>query len=131
MSEQDELPCADVLSSRCPSRSVLHHLTGRWGALALAALHRAGTPVRFAELRRRIDGISDRMLSQTLGQLERDGMVTRTVLSTIPPHVDYALSDLGERVTGPLLELIGTVEASMPEVLAAQHHHDSSNNPGQ
>lgn len=129
MSDRDfpeELPCADVFSSRCPSRSVLQHLTGRWGTLTVAALHRGGTPVRFADLRRRIDGISDRMLSQTLGQLERDGMVLRTVHSTIPPHVDYTLTPLGQRITGPLLALIDTVESAMPEVMAAQEHHDAT-----
>ncbi|MDN6246506.1 MAG: helix-turn-helix transcriptional regulator, partial [Corynebacterium casei] len=90
-SPQNEL-CADVFSSMCTSRGALQHLTGRWGSLTMVALLESNSPMRFAELRRKIDGISDRMLSQTLGQLERDGMVNRLVRSSIPPHVDYALT---------------------------------------
>jgi DNA-binding HxlR family transcriptional regulator len=76
------------------------------------------------EIRRRIDGISDRMLSQTLGQLERDGMVERTVRSSIPPHVDYALTPLGLRIAEPLEALIAAVEDALPEVLDAQESYD-------
>lgn len=117
---------ADVLSSRCASRPVLQHLTGRWGALTMVALRLAPEAQRFGEIRRRIDGISDRMLSQTLGQLERDGMVDRTVLSSIPPHVDYALTPLGRRVAEPLEALTRAVEESLPEVLDAQAAYDSA-----
>lgn len=119
-----DLPAPDVFSSACASRETLQHLTGRWGVLTLAALHLADDPMRFAEIRRRIDGISDRMLSQTLTQLERDGLVVRTVHSSIPPHVEYTLTDLGRRVTEPLLTLIGRVEAELPEVLAAREAYD-------
>ncbi|MGD7732289.1 winged helix-turn-helix transcriptional regulator [Propionibacteriaceae bacterium G57] len=91
---QDVPPAADVFSSACSSRDVLQHLTGRWGALAMVALLREDD-LRFGELRRRVGGISDRMLSQTLGQLERDGFVQRTVHSAIPPHVEYSLTPLG------------------------------------
>lgn len=121
-----EMPEANVFSSLCTSRSTLQHLTGRWGALVIAALKIEEESMRFGEIRRRIDGISDRMLSQTLTQLERDGMVERTVHSNIPPHVDYKLTDLGVKVAGPLLTLIETVESSLPTVVQAQEEYDTA-----
>lgn len=125
-SPADDL-AADAFSSRCASRPALQHLTGKWGALTMVALRQAQEPRRFGEIRRRIDGISDRMLSQTLGQLERDGMVERTVRSSIPPHVDYALTPLGRRIAEPLETLIAAVEDALPEVLDAQAAYDRSN----
>lgn len=117
-------PTADVMARACSSRQVLHHVTGRWGALTMVALARCTQPLRFGEIRRCIEGISDRMLSQTLGELERDGLVVRTVRSTIPPHVDYALTPLGRAVAVPLLELVRTIEADLPAVLTARAAHD-------
>jgi DNA-binding HxlR family transcriptional regulator len=96
----------------------MQHLTGRWGALVLAAL--ADGPLRFSGLRRRIDGISDRLLSQTLQHLEADGMVLRDDRGTMPPHVEYSLTDHGRKVTPKLIDLISTLEALMPEVVARQ-----------
>ena len=125
MTEQEQ-PVADVFSAACSSRPVLQHLTGRWGALAMVALDRAEGPVRFGELRRRVEGISDRMLSQTLGQLERDGMVHRTVHSSIPPHVEYTLTELGARVAVPLAELIELLEAELPTVMDAQAAYEAA-----
>ncbi|GAB3812213.1 helix-turn-helix domain-containing protein [Tessaracoccus terricola] len=123
MSVPEEAPVepfeADVFARGCPSRQVLQHLTGRWGVLAIAALRLGDGALRFGEIRRRIDGISDRMLSQTLSQLEHDGMVHRTVRSGIPPHVDYALTPLGAKLAEPLLALIDTLEAELPQVLEA------------
>lgn len=82
--------------------------------------------MRFADIRRRVDGISDRMLSQTLGQLERHGVVLRTVRSSIPPHVDYELTDLGQRVAEPLSALISVIQAELPQVLEAQKGFDDA-----
>ncbi|MDJ1372098.1 winged helix-turn-helix transcriptional regulator [Gulosibacter molinativorax] len=121
-----DLPKADVFSSACDSRAALQHLTGRWGALTVAALQLDDAPMRFGEIRRRIDGISDRMLSQTLGQLERDGMVVRTVHSSIPPNVDYALTDLGKKIAAPMLALIGMLEDELPQVVEAQRAYDDA-----
>jgi DNA-binding HxlR family transcriptional regulator len=122
MSDTDSLPPFDVFASACPSRPVLEHITGRWGVLALGGL--ADGPLRFNELGRRIDGISQKMLSQTLHTLERDGFVEREVLGTIPPHVVYRLSPVGAEVTGTLLGLIGRLEELMPQVLESQERHD-------
>lgn len=117
---------ADVFSRMCASREVFQHVTGRWGALVVVALARSGDAIRFGELRRQVDGISDRMLSQTLGQLEREGVVGRTVRSSIPPHVDYALSPLGRRIADPLSELVTIVQDELPRVLEAQNDYSGS-----
>ncbi|SIS17496.1 winged helix-turn-helix transcriptional regulator [Williamsia sterculiae] len=113
----------DVFSRRCNSRDVLASLTTRWAVLALVAL--VDGDYRFNALRRRVDGISERMLSQTLQTLERDGFVTRTVLQSIPPRVEYALTDLGRRVATLMVALVDEVEEDLPEVLAARAAHDA------
>ncbi len=112
----------DVFARGCPSRSALENATGRWGGLALVALLEEA--YRFNALRRRIDGVSEKMLSQTLHALERDGLVARDVQMTIPPRVEYALTPPGRRVAGKLRELIDLVEAEMPEVVAARERYD-------
>ncbi|MET9774986.1 helix-turn-helix domain-containing protein [Streptomyces sp. NPDC006367] len=113
----------DVFSRTCPSRGVLEHVTGRWGALTLGALHKG--PFRFNELRRRVDGVSEKMLSQTLHALERDGLVHREARPTNPPRVDYELTPLGRAVTGRLISLIACLEGHMDEVLAARERYDA------
>ena len=113
----------DVFARACTSRVTLQHLTGRWGVLALAAL--ADGPYRFSALRRRVDGVSERMLAQTLQTLERDGFVHREVLEAIPPHVEYSLTGLGRDVAAQMLPLIELVESRMPEVEAARRAYDS------
>ncbi|MCT2548857.1 MULTISPECIES: helix-turn-helix domain-containing protein [Streptomyces] len=117
----------DVFSRQCPSRSTLEHATGRWGSLTLGALYEGG--FRFNELRRRVDGVSEKMLSQTLHALERDGLVHRDARPTNPPRVDYELTPLGRQVAERLLALIELVEGRMPEVLAARTHYDEAH-PG-
>ncbi|MFF3321000.1 winged helix-turn-helix transcriptional regulator [Streptomyces sp. NPDC002889] len=113
----------DVFSRQCPSRGTLEHVTGRWGSLTIGALYEGS--LRFNELRRRIDGVSEKMLSQTLHALERDGLVHREAQPTNPPRVDYELTDLGRAVAERLLGLIHLVEGRMPEVLAARHNYDA------
>lgn len=114
---------ADVFQRGCTSRHALEAVTGRWGVLTVAGL-RDGA-VRFNALRRRIDGVSEKMLAQTLQQLERDGIVVRTVLATIPPHVEYSLTPLGERVADRLVALIDVLEGAVGEVVAAQGAYDA------
>jgi DNA-binding HxlR family transcriptional regulator len=114
----------DVFSRTCPSRPVLEHVTGRWGSLVLAALQNG--PVRFNDLRRRVDGVSQKVLAQTLHALERDGFVNRHQRSVFPLRVEYTLTPSGQDVTSKLLELITQVEASMDSVLASRQRYDRS-----
>ena len=109
---------ADVFRRACTSREALEHITGKWSLLALSAL--AESPHRFGELRRRIEGVSEKMLAQSLQTLERDGWVHREVRSSIPPHVEYRLTDAGADLVPHLLGLIDFVEGRMPAVHAAR-----------
>ncbi|WP_116101211.1 winged helix-turn-helix transcriptional regulator [Amycolatopsis thermalba] len=121
--EHDQL-VADVFARACTSRGVLEHVTGRWGTLALAAL--AEGPFRFNALRRKVDGVSEKMLAQTLQALERDGFVHREAEPTIPPRVEYSLTPLGAEVAGRLRELIGLVEGRVQDVMAARRAYDET-----
>ncbi|MFI5917033.1 winged helix-turn-helix transcriptional regulator [Streptomyces anulatus] len=114
----------DVFSRQCPSRSTLEHATGRWGSLTLGALYEGS--LRFNELRRRVDGVSEKMLSQTLHALERDGLVLREAQPVNPPRVDYELTPFGREVTEKLLGLIRFVEGRMDDVLAARTRYDKA-----
>jgi DNA-binding HxlR family transcriptional regulator len=114
----------DVFARSCPSRGTLEHVTGRWGALTLGALHEGS--FRFNELRRRVDGVSEKMLSQTLHALERDGLVHREAQPTNPPRVDYELTPLGREVAERLLTLIRFVEGRMDDVLEARERYDGT-----
>jgi DNA-binding HxlR family transcriptional regulator len=113
----------DVFAQACTSRSTLEHITGRWGILAMAALY-DGT-FRFNALRRRVSGVSEKMLAQTLQALERDGLVLREAQPSIPPKVEYSLTPRGRRTAALLLELIRDVEGQMPDVLAANEEYDA------
>ncbi|MCX5584172.1 winged helix-turn-helix transcriptional regulator [Streptomyces erythrochromogenes] len=121
--EHCELPF-DVFARSCPSRETLEHVTGRWGSLTVGALREG--PVRFNELRRRVEGVSEKMLSQTLHALERDGIVHREAQPTNPPRVDYELTPLGVEVADRLLALIHHLEGSMPAVLSARDSYDAT-----
>ncbi|MFF9146555.1 winged helix-turn-helix transcriptional regulator [Streptomyces sp. NPDC055051] len=113
----------DVFARACPSRLTLEHVTGRWGSLTLGALYEGS--FRFNELRRRVDGVSEKMLAQTLHALERDGLVHREAQPVNPPRVDYRLTPLGRDVAERLVGLIALVEGRMPEVVAAREAYDS------
>ena len=114
----DSFARANVLASECPSRQVLQHLTSRWGVLVMAVL--ATGTYRFAQLRRRIGGVSERMLAQTLQQLEQDGFVHRHDHGEVPPRVDYALTPLGVEAAAHLVGLVAWIEENMARVNAAQ-----------
>lgn len=108
----------DLFAQACPSREVLRHVTSRWGVLVLVALM-AGTQ-RFSDLRRRIDGISEKMLSQTLQWLEGDALVQRVSYPVVPPHVEYSLTPLGEELAHRVGELADWIEVNLPRVLAGR-----------
>lgn len=112
----------DVFARDCLSRKTLEDLAGKWGILALLAL--GENDHRFNALRRRVDGVSEKMLSQTLQLLERDGMVLREVHTTIPPRVAYSLTALGQEVAERLRALADLLEESVSQVSAARGRYD-------
>ena len=104
-----------VLSSECPSREILEHLTTKWSVLVLRCL--SDGIHRFSELRQRIDGVSEKMLAQTLKVLEKDGFLIRTVYPVVPPKVEYQLTILGSQAAEKLNYLIGWIERNLPEIM--------------
>ncbi|KUL41812.1 MULTISPECIES: winged helix-turn-helix transcriptional regulator [Actinoplanes] len=114
---------AEAFLRVCKPRVVLEMFTSKWTALVMGAL--LDGPRRFSELRRALDGITQKMLSQTLRTLERDGLVTRTVFPTVPPRVDYELTALGRSATG-ILEAIGAWAGEHADaVIAARTTYDA------
>lgn len=104
----------DLLAKECPSREVLKHMTSRWGVLILIALE--VETLRFSALRRRVGGVSERMLAQTLQWLEEDGLVHRKAFDVVPPHVEYSLTPLGLEAAAKLRALADWIETSMPRI---------------
>ena len=105
----------DVMAAGCPSRVVLKHITSQWGVLVLIALEE-GT-LRFSTLRRRIGGVSDRMLAQTLQWLEGDGLVKRVAYQVVPPHVEYSLTPLGREAAERVRGLVDWIEINVVDMV--------------
>jgi DNA-binding HxlR family transcriptional regulator len=116
LSSTDVIARGEVFRAQCPTRGVLQTVTSRWGVLVLAAL-RDGTQ-RFSQLRRRINGISEKMLAETLQALEADGFVLRRAFPVVPPHVDYTLSPLGEEIAERVIGLTDWIEENIGRILA-------------
>ncbi len=112
----------DAFDSGCPTRVVLDHVTSKWAVLVIAALD--GSPLRFSALRRRINGVSDKMLAQTLRALEGDGFVHRAVAPTSPPQVTYSLTDLGGELAVHLGGLLRFLGDRIPDIRAAREARD-------
>jgi DNA-binding HxlR family transcriptional regulator len=110
----------DLFAEKCPSRQVLNHVTSRWGVLILVALME-GT-YRFSGLRRKVDGVSERMLAQTLQWLEHDGFVLRTAYPVVPPHVEYSLTPLGREVAKRVKTLAVWIEDNIATILEMQRN---------
>lgn len=108
----------DVLAAQCPSREILKHVTSQWGILVLMALME-GT-LRFSELRRKIGGVSEKMLAQTLQQLEQDGFISRVSYPVVPPHVEYSLTPLGDGIGLHVEALTDWIEHNLPNIIKAQ-----------
>ena len=108
----------------CPVRGILDHLGDKWTTLIVIVL--ALKPHRFSEVRRAIPDISKRMLTQTLRDLERDGLIARRVFPTKPPSVDYRLTELGESLLEPLVSLITWAEASHTKIAASRTAFDAA-----
>jgi DNA-binding HxlR family transcriptional regulator len=122
----EQLMRGDVLAANCPSREVLKHLTSRWGVLVLIVLERRMH--RFSELRRTIGGVSERMLAQTLQQLEADGMVARVAYQVVPPHVEYSLTPFGREAAEKVRALADWIEVSLPRI--STHWRAAKTGPG-
>ena len=105
----------ELFSVACPSRKVLQNVTSRWGVLVLVALM-AGT-YRFSELRRKIGGVSEKMLAQTLQALEVDGFVLRTARPVVPPHVEYSLTRMGQEVAREVESLADWIEGNLYRIM--------------
>jgi DNA-binding HxlR family transcriptional regulator len=119
-----EMLAPDVNRAGCPSRVILEHVTSRWAVLVLAALLERS--YRFSELRRRVGGVSEKMLAQTLQALERDGFVHRDAKPVIPPRVDYSLTPLGEEAASQVTSLARWVEHKVPDVMTARSTYDKA-----
>jgi DNA-binding HxlR family transcriptional regulator len=112
-----------VYAKNCPSRQVLDRIGDTWSVLLVGAL--ADGPRRYSQLATRLEGVSPKMLTQTLRALERDGLISRTVHAVVPPRVDYDLTKLGRS----LLDLVGALETwaetHIEDVAAAREDYDA------
>jgi DNA-binding HxlR family transcriptional regulator len=113
----------DAFLADCPSRQVLDRLSSKWVALVLCAL--ATGPKRHGELGRQIAGVSQKMLTQTLRELERDGLITRTVTPTVPLRVDYQLTELGADLQRITEQIKHWAESNMTSIIEAREHYDA------
>jgi DNA-binding HxlR family transcriptional regulator len=114
----------DVAAHCAPVNEVLSRIGDKWTVLVVGLL--ADGSKRFSELRRTIGGISQRMLTLTLRGLERDGLVTRTAYPTIPPRVDYELTDLGRTLIGPAFAVASWARENHPAISAARARYDAA-----
>jgi DNA-binding HxlR family transcriptional regulator len=114
----EQMRSGNLFAEKCPSRDVLKHVTSRWGVLILVALQ--GGTHRFSDLRRKMGGVSEKMLAQTLQWLEADGFVNRKSYPVVPPHVEYSLTPLGEEVAEKVAALADWIEGNLPKVMASR-----------
>lgn len=108
----------NVMAATCPSRTVLHRIGARWSVFVISALESG--PKRFSALKKYIEGITPKALTETLRALEQDGLICRTVYEENPPRVEYQLTDLGASLLVPLQALRHWAEAHVPDILDAQ-----------
>ena len=114
----DRVRRGELLSAACPSRDVLRHVTSRWGVLVLLVLT-DGTQ-RFSGLRRKIGGVSEKMLAQTLQWLEQDGLVLRQEFPVVPPHVEYSLTPMGVEAAERVRGLADWIEINLSRIMTAR-----------
>ncbi|OVZ80905.1 transcriptional regulator [Yersinia kristensenii] len=113
-----------MLNANCPSREVLKRVTSRWGVLVLIAL--SNETLRFSALRRKIGGVSEKMLAQTLQNLEEDGFVDRIAYPVVPPHVEYKLTPLGREVQEQVEGLALWLEENLPRIMEKRQQRGAS-----
>ena len=112
----------NVFKTACPSRQIFERISDRWTGIVLMALE-DGT-LRFSELKRKVEGVSQKMLTQTLRALERDGLVTREVFPTVPVTVEYTLTRLGVSLLGTMQQVRAWAYANIEEIDAARGQYD-------
>lgn len=110
--------CGEMNADNCPIRDVLDHIGDKWSSLLLMAL--GARPHRFGELKRSVPDISQRMLTQTLRDLQADGLISRHVFATTPPSVEYRLTELGESLMPPLMGLMDWAATHHPQIRQAR-----------
>ncbi|MBU5636229.1 helix-turn-helix transcriptional regulator [Geomonas sp. Red69] len=118
VSLSDQMRRGELFCVQCPSREILKHVTSQWGVLVLVALMEKTH--RFSELRRKVGGVSEKMLAQTLQYLERDGFVDRVSFPVVPPHVEYSLTPLGRAIGEKVESLADWIESNLPSIMAVQ-----------
>lgn len=118
-----EIIRGDVYAADCPTRRLLDRIADKWTTLLLTTLD--GGEMRFNALKRRIGGVSQKMLSQTLRQMERDGLVLRHVEATVPVSVTYEITPLGRTLVAALTPMIDWAETRMDQVEAARRAYDA------
>lgn len=117
-----QVSAREVDEQACPLREVLDRVSGKWSVQVLVAAVRG--PIRFTELERSIEGVSRRMLTLTLRNLERDGLLLRTVYPTVPPKVEYSATPMARELHAHLVGLIDWAERHRSDVVAARHAYD-------
>jgi DNA-binding HxlR family transcriptional regulator len=109
----------------CRAHEVLARVGDKWSVYVIHVLGEAEEPLRFGELRRRVEGISQRMLTVTLRSLERDGLISRAMYPEVPPRVEYALTPLAATLRGIVAQLVVWSQAHLPEIDAARTRYDA------
>lgn len=122
--ENQQIRHGRLLDVNCPSREVLQHIASRWGILVLIALDKE--TLRFSELRKKIAGISEKMLAQTLQTFEKHGFIHRHMLPVMPPHTQYSLTPLGMEVYEQVIQLSDWIELNLPRVLEASQKEQNT-----
>jgi DNA-binding HxlR family transcriptional regulator len=117
----------NVYSADCPTRLILDRVGDKWAVLILLLLREQ--PTRFNQLRRTIEGISQKMLSQVLKSLERDGLIRRRAIATVPVTVEYSITPLGATLAAAVDPLRDWAESHLKEVLVAQRRYDAQGKP--
>jgi DNA-binding HxlR family transcriptional regulator len=114
----------NILDPNCPSRVVFQRIGDKWASLVIQVL--GDGPVRFSELRKMVNVVTPKVLTQTLRALERDGLITRTVYAQVPPRVEYELTALGKSLLQPLTMLRHWAESHVPTILEARDAYDEA-----
>ena len=117
-----DVTTGELVAGNCPVRDVIDRVSGKWSSLLLMAL--GVRPHRFGELKRAVPDISQRMLTQSLRDLQRDGLISRHVFATVPPSVEYRLTPLGESLIPPFMILAGWANANHDAIRAARAAYD-------